>query len=122
MSLRDNILNIKRKSVQVNIPGVGEVVLKELTSGELSELMASRNTRTASGAIEAMPETLVLCMYDPETDTPIFTKADVDALKMLPVTVMTQIGEAITDLLGKKPLDDARKNLEPTATGSVSSV
>lgn len=84
MNLREKILAAQDiPSEKVNIPEWGvELLVKGMSAGERITLMQNaydQNTQQVNMAA-VYPDIVVGCVFDPETDEPIFSSADKSAL------------------------------------------
>ena len=92
-----SLKNYKRKSVSVSLPDVGEVVLRELSLGELGQWQGGKY----EGA-EAVARLVALCVSGEE-----ITSEDILAL---PASAVNSLSEACLDLNGMRAgLDDREK-------------
>jgi hypothetical protein len=123
MNLRDKFFAIQLKRKTIDVPGVGVVMVREMSTAEVSEIASRHNVSATGGALASVPETVILCTLDPETEKPIWTPADRDAVKKLPPRILLPISKAISELSkqDEASIGEAEKNSPADAASSSNS-
>ncbi len=101
MSLRDQILEADDlPSVTVDLPaqwGVGRIVVKGLTAGELADYAQKTEKLPAKTQVA---ELLIACLRDPETGKRVFETADRDLLAGKSSVAVLALAERCRELSG----------------------
>ena len=104
MELRDKIRNAAVTSRPLEVPEWdATVALRSLTVEQKAELVGDGADITPRQALECLPRVLVSCVYDPETDAPLFTDEDNEWLKEQPAAVVERVAGEAMELSGLTP-------------------
>lgn len=126
MALRDKILAAQDiPSEVVKIPEWGvDVLVRGMSAGDRITLMQDafdQNTQQVNMSI-VYPDVVVACTFDPESDEPVFTPADKDAIlgkSSAAVERLANVGLRLSGI-GKDEQDEAGKSFSETQSDDSS--
>jgi len=127
MNLRDKIFAAKDiPSENLHVPEWEvDLVIKGMTAGERVTLMQNAyDVKTEQvNMSKVYPDVVVSCSYDPETDEPVFTDADKEALMNKSSAAIEKIADVGLRLsgIGKDQQDAAGKDSSSTPSDDTSS-
>lgn len=127
MNLRDKIFAAKDiPSENLHVPEWEvDLVIKGMTAGERVTLMQNAyDVKTEQvNMSKVYPDVVVSCSYDPETDEPVFTNADKEALMNKSSAAIEKIADVGLRLsgIGKDQQDAAGKDSSSTPSDDTSS-
>jgi hypothetical protein len=115
--------DIETELVEVKVWGV-TVLVKSMTARDRAKMVAS--AANASGAFnleEVLPDLVIHCTFDPETNEQVFRPTDRDALLAKSAAAIEQIATVAMRLSGmdEDAVDEAGKDSSPTPTEDSSS-
>lgn len=115
MSLRDKILQAKDIPVEsIEVPEWGVTIeVRGMTGKQRSDMIAAtldKSGKPITGAI--YPQLLSRCLYDPETQEPIFTSSDADQISEKSGHILERLARIASRLSGvsEESLETAEKN------------
>lgn len=112
-TLRDRILsNSTRKQRRVNVPGWGEVTVRELNAKQRTQFLGDVDMETGKMNLGALVPFLPTLVLDPESGKPLFELADLDTLTEDHPAAVQQLIMAALDVsdIGGAALDVAEGN------------
>ena len=123
MNLRQKFFATPLRKEIVHVPEIGDVLVREMTTAEVEDISKRHDPSTKGGAFSSMPETIILCALDPETEKPLFSQTDRDSLKKLPPRVLLPITKKIGELSRQSAsdVDEAEKNSPADGASSSNS-
>ena len=127
MNLRDKIFAAKDiPSENLHVPEWEvDLVIKGMTAGERVTLMQNAyDVKTEQVNMSRVyPDVVVSCAYDPETDEPVFSDSDKDALMSKSSAAIEKIADVGLRLsgIGKDQQDAAGKDSSSTPNDDTSS-
>lgn len=111
-SKRERLFTAVRRTIPVTLSTGDVVEVRPLSMLERNKLAKDC---TADGEVDTeklCPALLIACTFDPETDEPLFTIGDREALGALPANEVDDLWMAAATLngFGKEPVKAAEKN------------
>ena len=112
--IRAKLLGAELKREKIDLPGIGEGWVRELTAGEQDEIEEGRRKAAQEGAkpfhMRAFLASVALCDAD---GVPLFGEKDREMLGRVSAATLSRITEVALRLSGygsESPEEDARKN------------
>ena len=124
MNIRNTILNHSLPAETVDIPGLDvKVEVRARTVKQQYELL--EKARKSNGEIDSMllaVETIIACVYDPDSGDPVFQSADRDALLNMDSAPFNALLGAANDAAGLgEDIDVTAARLKETSPDANSS-